>query len=43
VTDSIPLGAKAETGLFTVLSIDGLLGEALRRIHRSESVSTLFL
>jgi ribose-phosphate pyrophosphokinase len=42
VTDSIPLGPKAESGLFTVLSIDGLLGEAIRRIHRSESVSVLF-
>jgi len=42
VTDSIPLGAKAESGLFTVRSIDTLIGEAIRRIHRSESVSVLF-
>jgi len=42
VTDSIPLGDRADTGLFTVLSIDSLLGEAMRRIHRSESVSVLF-
>jgi ribose-phosphate pyrophosphokinase len=43
VTDSIPLGAKGSSGLFTVLSIDSLLGEAIRRIHRSESVSDLFV
>jgi ribose-phosphate pyrophosphokinase len=43
VTDSIPIGNKNEDNLFTVLSIAGLLGEAVRRIHRGESVSSLFV
>jgi len=44
VTDSIPLDGKEKilTNL-RVLSIAPLLGEAIRRIHRSESVSSLFL
>lgn len=43
VTDSIPLPDKKNVDLFTVLSISELLGEAVRRIHKSESVSSLFL
>jgi ribose-phosphate pyrophosphokinase len=44
VTDTIPLAEKArELKGLKVLSIAGLLGEAIRRIHRHESVSELFL
>jgi len=44
VTDTIPVKAEvAETvGNLTVLSVSELLGEAIRRIHRNESVSSLF-
>jgi ribose-phosphate pyrophosphokinase len=42
VTDTIPLDGKEFTNL-RVLSIANLLGEAIRRIHHSESVSSLFL
>jgi len=42
VTDTIPLDGK-EFGNLRVLSIANLLGEAIRRIHHSESVSSLFL
>ncbi len=43
VTDTIPLGQK--TGRFSslkVLSVSAMLGEAIKRIHRNESVSSLF-
>ncbi len=44
VTDSIPLTAEAEaTGRFRVLSVASLLGEAIKRIHHSDSVSSLFV
>jgi ribose-phosphate pyrophosphokinase len=42
VTDTIPLEGKEFPNL-KVLSIANLLGEAIRRIHHSESVSSLFL
>jgi len=42
VTDTIPLDGKEFPNL-RVLSIANLLGEAIRRIHHSESVSGLFL
>ncbi|MFN3531027.1 MAG: ribose-phosphate diphosphokinase [Candidatus Brocadia sp.] len=45
VTDTIPLNEKAK-GLndkIKVLSISGLLGDAIMRIHRHESVSSLFV
>ncbi len=42
VTDTIPAGGKDLPNL-KVLSIANLLGEAIRRIHQSESVSSLFL
>ncbi len=44
ITDTIPLpaGASRITGL-QVLSVSELLGEAIRRIHHDESVSSLFL
>ncbi len=43
VTDTIPLGNKTKkTNKIEVLSIANLLGEAIRRIHNEESVSSLF-
>ncbi len=42
VTDTIPVGGKDLPNL-RVLSIATLLGEAIRRIHKSESVSSLFV
>ena len=43
LTDSIPLGEKAErTSKIKVLTVAGLLAEAIRRIHEDESVSSLF-
>lgn len=42
VTDSIPLPEGAE-GLVSVLNAGPLLGEAILRIHSSESVSSLFV
>jgi ribose-phosphate pyrophosphokinase len=43
VTDTIPLGAKAQAwGGIHVLSVAPLLGEAIKRIHCNESVSSLF-
>jgi ribose-phosphate pyrophosphokinase len=43
VTNTIPLndGAK-KIGKVKVLSVAGMLGEAIKRIHRNESVSSLF-
>jgi ribose-phosphate pyrophosphokinase len=44
VTNSIPLEeGKAKAGRFTVLSVAGLLGEAIQRIHTNSSVSSLFV
>ncbi|QQR90310.1 MAG: ribose-phosphate pyrophosphokinase [Myxococcales bacterium] len=44
VTDTIPLSPEAEaTGKFKVLSVAGLLGEAIKRIHNGDSVSSLFV
>jgi ribose-phosphate pyrophosphokinase len=43
VTDTIPLPPGAlETGKFKVLTVARLLGEAIKRIHNSDSVSSLF-
>jgi ribose-phosphate pyrophosphokinase len=43
VTDTIPLQADARaTGKFRVLTVAGLLGEAIKRIHNGDSVSSLF-
>jgi len=43
VTDTIALREEAlECGKITTLSVAGLLGEAIRRIHNDESVSSLF-
>jgi ribose-phosphate pyrophosphokinase len=43
-TNSIPLRAKAQAELpnLKVLSVGGLIAEAIRRIHNEESVSSLF-
>jgi ribose-phosphate pyrophosphokinase len=42
VTDTIPLPAQAVHDRITVLSIAPLFGEAIKRIHRGESVGALF-
>jgi len=43
VTDTIPLGDDAKKlGGIKVLSVSDMLGEAIKRIHRDESVSSLF-
>jgi ribose-phosphate pyrophosphokinase len=43
VTNSIPVGDSKRKPWLTVLSVAPLLGEAIRRIHDEESVSTLFI
>ncbi|MCX7635127.1 MAG: phosphoribosylpyrophosphate synthetase, partial [Syntrophales bacterium] len=44
VTDTIPLHERAKSSkVITVLSIAGLLSEAVRRIYYDESVSSLFI
>jgi ribose-phosphate pyrophosphokinase len=44
VTDTVPLGQAARcVKKIKQLSLAGLLGEAIKRIHRDESVSQLFL
>jgi ribose-phosphate pyrophosphokinase len=44
VTDTIPLrGKEAKCPKLSVLSVAPLLGEAIRRIHEDESVSSLFV
>jgi ribose-phosphate pyrophosphokinase len=43
VTDSIPLDDKKRNQKIKVLTVAELLGEAIRRIHENESVSSLFL
>lgn len=43
-TDSVPLGNKADAyDRFTVLSISGLMGQAVARVHTEASVSSLFV
>jgi ribose-phosphate pyrophosphokinase len=43
VTDTIPLTQEArDRGDIKVLSVSSMLGEAIKRIHRNESVSNLF-
>jgi ribose-phosphate pyrophosphokinase len=44
ITDSIPLApAAAASGKIRVLSVAGLLAEAVRRIHSADSLSSLFV
>ena len=43
ITDTIPLSDEQLIDKVTVLSIAPLLGEAIKRIHRNESVSRLFV
>lgn len=43
VTNSIPVPPAKRAARITVLSVAPLLGEAIRRIHDEESVSTLFV
>jgi ribose-phosphate pyrophosphokinase len=42
VTDSIPLSPEKTLPNTTVLSVASLLGQAIKRIHRNESVSMMF-
>ena len=42
VTDTVPLPSHKTFGKLEILPIAPLLGEAIRRIHLNESVSTLF-
>ncbi|HLW60814.1 MAG TPA: ribose-phosphate pyrophosphokinase [bacterium] len=42
VTDSMPVSTEKRTEKITVISVAGLLGEAIRRIHADQSVSELF-
>jgi ribose-phosphate pyrophosphokinase len=42
VTDTIPLPPDATDPRITVLSVAPLFGEAIKRIHRGESVGALF-
>jgi len=44
ITDTIPLSEKAQkSGKISSFSVSGLLGEAIRRIHSADSVSSLFI
>lgn len=42
LTDTIPLPPERKLPKMTILSVAPLLGEAIKRIHRNESVSRLF-
>jgi ribose-phosphate pyrophosphokinase len=42
ITDTIPLSPAKMLPKITVLSVSEILGEAIKRIHRNESVSRLF-
>lgn len=42
VTDTIPLSSEKKNDKIEVLSVAPLLGEAIKRIHKEESVSVLF-
>jgi ribose-phosphate pyrophosphokinase len=43
VTNTVPLDGRGPVDKIKVLSVAGLLGEAMRRIHVGESVSSLFI
>jgi ribose-phosphate pyrophosphokinase len=42
LTDSVPLPASKRISKIKTISIAGLIGEAIKRIHRGESVGALF-
>jgi ribose-phosphate pyrophosphokinase len=42
LTDTVPLPPRKRIGRITTLSIAPLIGEAIKRIHRGESVGALF-
>jgi ribose-phosphate pyrophosphokinase len=42
ITDTVPLPAAKRLPKIKVLSVAPLIGEAIRRIHRGESVGALF-
>src|SRR4029079_11725796 len=42
ITDSIPRPASKRIPKITILSVAPLIGEAIKRIHRGESVGALF-
>ena len=42
ITDSLPIAPQMRLPNMRMISIAPLLGEAIRRIHRNESVSYLF-
>jgi ribose-phosphate pyrophosphokinase len=42
VTDTIPMPSEKRNGKFTVLSVAPLLGEAIVRIHKGQSVGAMF-
>jgi hypothetical protein len=42
LTDSVPLPKRKQLAKITTLSVAPLIGEAIRRIHRGESVGALF-
>src|SRR5689334_509700 len=42
ISDSVPLAAAKRIPQITVLSVAPLIGEAIKRIHRGESVGALF-
>ncbi len=42
LTDTVPLPAEKRLGFITTLSVAPLIGQAIRRIHRGESVGALF-
>jgi hypothetical protein len=42
LTDSVPLPERKRLAKITTLSVAPLIGEAIRRIHRGESVGALF-
>ena len=42
VTDSVPLPAEKRLEKIEVLTVAGILGEAIKRIHRHESISEIF-
>lgn len=43
LTDTIPLAPEKQIPQLTVLGVAPMLGEAIKRIHRNESVSRLFV